>query len=428
MSDFSEFVDNIPAGVCACLLNKIDVTICKMSPKKVVLRVFEVPKEGDINLVFKCFSWGKGYEDNGPYKGKTVNITRREFWSELTISIDDARFTEMFYRLTRMINEYVVAKVEAYDNGFSQKLVDYPADMDEEFSSNYDEWMKKQEASFKISKLRDYVCNLGVELAVSLDNPVQYEDYINDRIKMPFSRVYIGNAYCHLLMPQPDMAITLLEKSKNRGVQVTLVLGFLREEIAEKQIAYLDRIIRWSLENSFEIEYEINDCGWIEVFTERKLNFSLGRLLNKRRKDPRYVYKDGLNRVNSYMKSNSLNDADYMEWLQGHGMTRVETESCGYEMSIPEIQTSLHIPMYQTNTSQMCPLAALIETGNRGKQCFKQECKMYCLEHAILYPDHLALIGKYNSIFALDKWLIQNYEIIKKYVAEGVDRILWNLD
>ena len=51
-----------------------------------------------------------------------------------------------------------------------------------------------------------------------------------------------------------------------------------------------------------------------------------------------------------------------------YGIQRFEWESCGYEQQISPGKNSLHIPFYQTNTSQYCPLGAVCETGERGRQ------------------------------------------------------------
>ncbi len=126
------------------------------------------------------------------------------------------------------------------------------------------------------------------------------------------------------------------------------------------------------------------------------------------------------------MKDNSLNDEGFVDYLKKLGLERIECETAGYEINIPNVKTALHVPLYQTNTSQFCPLYALAHNKDRGQQRLVYECDMPCRDNAILYPDHLKMVGLYNSLFAVDTWLPDNLSAMDKYKKAGVDRIVLN--
>ena len=154
----------------------------------------------------------------------------------------------------------------------------------------------------------------------------------------------------------------------------------------------------------------------------RNLIASLGILLNKRRKDPRISFKKG---EQKWFERNSLNAGFYRNFLEReYGIQRFEWESCGYEQQIPPGKNRLHITFYQTNTSQYCPLGAVCETGERGRQKLAKKCPGYCTEYALLYPEHLHMIGRYNSLFGIDMRILKEEEILKNYIQNGVDRVV----
>ena len=91
------------------------------------------------------------------------------------------------------------------------------------------------------------------------------------------------------------------------------------------------------------------------------------------------------------------------------------------------IASSIHIPYYQTNTSEYCTLYAICANGDRGKQNRVEHCPHYCEKYAFLYPDHLKMIGKGNSLFAFDLEILRNQEILRNYREQGVDRLVIHL-
>ena len=139
----------------------------------------------------------------------------------------------------------------------------------------------------------------------------------------------------------------------------------------------------------------------------------MGTLLNKRKKDPRLSYlKSRLpDKDTGLLAENSLNADFYQKALEKSlGFVRYEWESCGYPQRFPEGKNSLHLPFYQTNTSQYCTLYAQCREHNRGRQYLQTECPGYCQTKTFLYPEHLHMTGSYNSLFALDQTVLRALE------------------
>ena len=84
-------------------------------------------------------------------------------------------------------------------------------------------------------------------------------------------------------------------------------------------------------------------------------------------------------------------------------------------------------------------------TGERGKQKLVKQCPGFCKDYAFLYPDHLKMVGRYNSLFALDSRIFEDdpgfesgienevgmktgiKEMVQKWKTAGTDRLVVNL-
>ena len=308
------------------------------------------------------------------------------------------------------------------------------------------------------------------EYALELDNPWLYEEYLSKDLTTFMEnywkrnylsghwlsdhfpqRLYIGNSFCHLLFPKEDQLFQLLEKARKESLQVTLTFSYIREFMLENTGQLIEKLENWCEENKVTLEIQVNDWAMAEMLKGKVLFVPvLGILLNKRRKDPRLHYKTetmaqiGAETESKFLEENSLNADFYRKYLEKeYGIVRYEWESCGYDMALPPGKNSLHLPFYQTNTSQYCTLYAKCMIGERGKQKLAEECPKFCKDYAFLYPDHLIMIGRYNSLFALDSRIfedgsgsgtgteigtkIKTEKILKEWKKAGVDRLVVNL-
>ena len=283
------------------------------------------------------------------------------------------------------------------------------------------------------------------EYALELDNPWLYEEYLSKDLTTFMEnywkrnylsghwlsdhfpqRLYIGNSFCHLLFPKEDQLFQLLEKARKESLQVTLTFSYIREFMLENTGQLIEKLENWCEENKVILEIQVNDWAMADLLTDfPQLHPILGVLINKRRKDPRLSYKKG---ELSALSENSINADFYRNFLaETCRVTRYEEESCGYLPELPEGKHSLHLPFYQTNTSQYCPLYARCKRGSRGAQTLPKDCPHWCREYAFLYPAHLHMLGRYNSLFALDTGILQSPELLGGWLREGVDRLVVNL-
>lgn len=266
-----------------------------------------------------------------------------------------------------------------------------------------------------------------------LENPVQ--DFVRlyeQKNGLPFSelkgkipdRLYIGNQFCHLLFPREEQLFSLMEKAWDEHVEITLAFSYVRQDLLTNVEKLLGKVDKWCRDHSTSVEITVNDWAVASIIKEKYpgLISCLGILLNKRKKDPRMKWKKG---DRSLFEENNLNSDFYREFLEQElGIDRYEWESCGYAQKIPPEKNSLHVPFYQTNTSQYCPLYAVLVNGQRGKQEYIKECPGYCTDKALIYPTHLKMVGRYNSLFALDEEFLEEPE---KRISESVDRIVVNM-
>ena len=128
--------------------------------------------------------------------------------------------------------------------------------------------------------------------------------------------------------------------------------------------------------------------------------------------------------IRTLFEKNSVHAAFYRKYLKAEfQIERYEWESCGNTGTgkFPEGKNSMHLPFYQTNTSQYCPLYAACTKGSRSAQMPVRECPRFCEKQAFLYPEHLRMMGRYNSLFGMNLTVLQDPETIGKMYAFTLD-------
>ena len=352
------------------------------------------------------------------------------------------KYKSAVQKLLGQYSRYIRLKLEEDDSGLAKEMTGYPGMLDEVQCDSLEEqvmfWEKESsgQAYGTAEKESHY------ELAFSIDRPELYKEYLQKalpdfvrdygdgvrKILPDFSfeaekmkRLYIGNQFCPQLFPKEKILFEMLDKAAGEEAKVTLALSYVREEMLEKTAKLLRKLDSWCLQKGQMLEVVVNDWGMVSMVKKGTMNLvpCLGILLNKRKKDPRISYKAG---NKSLFKKNGLNADFYRDFLkEKFGILRYEWESCGYEIAFPEGKNSLHLPFYQTNTSSFCPLYAACKTGERGRQKLVKDCPEYCRKYVFLYPEHLHMVGRFNSLFGIDR------EGMERIKSEFVDRVVVSL-
>ena len=442
-----EEVELLPCELITCLLGKREVRVVKISPKKLTIRTSEEIKDID-DLIVAFFIFDEYRYDEVEIKDYTMMEKKQgKFYITYAFSIDNKEYENNVRRVIKDYSKYVKLKNFGCGNEFSEEMVGYPAEKDYEF---YDYFVQqKKELMISINNYENYNDEImkNIELAIKLDNDILYDKYLKQHIKTfkdqylkenfgdnhklfkkDVTRIYVGNEFCHNLFPAEDILMKIFDKAESENINITLCFTYMRECYIEETKKIIDKVYKWCSENEKCIEVVINDWGMIELLRDKDdyISLCLGVLLNKRKKDPRYMYKKGYDENKELMSENSLNSNCFIEFMKENNINRYEYENCGYRIKIAEGNHSLHMPFYVTNTSQYCTLYAMCTNLDRGKQKLVTKCPKYCRDYIFSYPKHLKMVGRYNSLFAFDDTLIKDYEQLEYYIKNGIDRIVLN--
>ena len=439
-----EEIELFPAGLISCLLNNNEVRVLKISPEKLTFRISEeVENIKEIKIVFYIFCDSR-YEEIIIEDYNIIEIEKNDFYVSYKLDINDEVYFNNVRRSFRDYSNYVRLRGYGDDNEFSKEMINYPAELDYDFYKYY--YNQKYNWLSKLN-FKNYDTKKQIELAIKIDNYDLYKKYLekdignfqNEYLKENFidehklfkdniSRIYIGNEFCHNLFPKVELLIEMVKKAKEENLEITICFTYIRECYIEKTKCIIEKLYTWCIENNKNIEIVINDWGMIKLVEDKNDYFTLnlGVLLNKRKKDPRYIYKKGYEENKELIAKNNLNSYIFNRFLNENNIKRYEYENCGYDIEIAEGNHSLHIPFYVTNTSQYCTLYAMCTTMDRGNQKLAKGCLMYCKEYVFAYPKHLKMVGRYNSLFAFDETLLKDLNKLEYYIDNGIDRIVLN--
>lgn len=453
-------ISMIPFGLLSGFMDGKEIRIIELAEEGFRFRLAEKAASPESFLVCFYDMEQADYHEieirNYTIEEDNVSSELVEFCMEYTVLVNSESYRQEVRKLQGQYSRYIRLKLEDDDEELARALTEYP----EKKPVNYYSLEERQ--------------NYSLETAIEIDRPELYREYLQNDIKqlieqcyewkritgnqldsnkqndspdnksnighgLNLNRIYIGNQFCHLLFPDEKELFMMLEKAYKESLGITIAFSYIREFMLKPIEELINRLAQWCKEKDTCIEIVINDWAMADIIAKQNAELAikkseainemrqylipcLGILLNKRKKDPRFPYKKG---DKSLYSQNNLNADFYRKYQQSEfGIQRYEWESCGYEQEFPQGKNSLHLPYYQTNTSQYCPLYAICTTGNRGIQHLVKECPHYCSIHRLSYPKHLNITGRFNSLFGIDKELLNHPEKIKAYANAGIDRLV----
>lgn len=450
----------IPFGLLSGFMDGKEIRIIELAEEGFRFRLSEKAASPESFLV--CFydmeqaSYHEIEVRNYTIEEDNASSELAEFCTEYTVFVNNESYRHEVRKLQGQYSRYIRLKLEDDDEELTRVLTGYPE--------------KKPVDYYNLEIRQSY----SLETAIEIDRPELYREYLQNDIKqlieqcyewrritgnqsgsdkqndspesalnigysLNLNRIYIGNQFCHLLFPDEKELFMMLEKAHKESLGITIAFSYIREFMLKSIEKLIKRLAQWCREKDTCIEIVINDWAMADIIARQNAESAikkskdinemrqylipcLGILLNKRKKDPRFPYKKG---NKSLYSQNNLNEDFYRKYLRSEfEIQRYEWESCGYEQEFPQGKNSLHLPYYQTNTSQYCPLHAICTTGNRGMQQLVKECPHYCSTYTLTYPKHLNMTGRFNSLFGIDKELLNHPEKIKAYANAGIDRLV----
>lgn len=454
----------IPSSLVTCLIQEFEVRIVELAFTGLSIRVpKELEKIDQITLHFL-------HPEQNSYHSLVlrefqIEKEERAFYDVYTIFTGEKNYVAYVKQTIKEYGDYIDLKLSGDDGYLSACMVNYPEKKDLECYATLEEQKRDWFHAMPVRSEKQYRLK-AYELAFGADNPKRYQDYLsmsmaeyqekllkeNNLLYHPLlykevQRLYIGNQFCHNLLPSKDMRLLIMNKAREENLEITLVFTYLRDEFVEKMEGELQSILTWCQYHQQSIEVVVNDWGMVKMLQSMQagiekpwIQLNLGVLLNKRRKDPRYRYKRSIRENVDNLSKNNVNSESFQKYLREKcNITRFEFEVCqtlkqlDTEESVeiafckPDSKYSLHLPYYQTNTSQYCALYAKCTTGDRGNQKLAKNCPHYCEEKVFMYPKHLNMLGRYNSLFGFEDSLLREPEKINRYISNGMDRLVCTL-
>lgn len=394
-----------------------------------------------------------------------------EFYTIYRFLTKNPTYQDYANELTKEYMNYIKLKLQSDDAYLSEKMVGYPARLESEYAESFSDQKSEWFSHFTGNEWENVAEN-DYELGIVLDNPDLYEHYIEKSFSefiqeywikafccdkalvhplchKKIDYLYIGNQFCHLLFPDRNTLLKMMDKAYQEKLKVVLCFTYVQEVYLEAVEVLIEEIVNWCKEHNTKIGLVVNDWGMLSILKKSGGNWfeiSLGVLLCKRRKDVRMKYwhcnNNRIDKVLNNGEKEALEDnTAYIEHLnRDFGISRFSLESAQNlfaESNENELwnkikklvngKVTLHLPFFQMNTSQYCTLYAQIEHNDRGSQTQIKECPCYCNDKVFLYSKALQMVGRYNSLFGYDADIMAESKRISNFLAQGIDRIVVGL-
>ena len=367
-------VEMIPFGLLAGFYGEKEVRITKLAEEGFCFRVSvasEILKlQESLRLCFYNMKQNR-YQEIAVTPDAWKVEAQTDFFCSYAVAVQQEDYRQAVRMLFGQYDCYIRLKLEEDDSGLAGQMTGYPAGEDEVFADSFreqmEEWFGTEtkrvpdeagncERDGRMEPMETSLEESGMEkigarperrqakpgFALELDHPHVYTQFLNQELdeflagyqkqypafrdwlqdRKP-GRIYIGNAFCHLLFPEKELLFALLEKANRESLQVTLTFSYVREYQIQETEELLQKLQQWCEKQKTKLEVEINDWAMADMLKGALPDLvpCFGRMLNKRKKDPRMTYKKGSREC---LRENSLNAEFYQEYLsQEFGIQRL---------------------------------------------------------------------------------------------------------
>lgn len=215
-----------------------------------------------------------------------------------------------------------------------------------------------------------------------------------------FSRLYLGNEFCPHLLPPEKQLPSLLKAVAESKLKLTFSMPYILPTDDKSAGLYVNQVITLSRTYGIDLELVVNDFGLLfRLGQNADIPVSMGRLLNRIKKDPRFSQKKGIHGRPDWFQYNNLEGMEYEKMLRAMQVERVEGEDCAHFQYGGTLKKSFHFPFYQISTSSTCPLHAEMRHGSRKRTGRVVSCDHYCSYFGMVYNAAYHMLGYGNSIF-----------------------------
>lgn len=375
----------------------MDIRILDLAPDHFTYRVpfsFDVNSVGKIILFFFQYEQQEycqvnlsDYEMNMLESGRFYKIYR------VDVKNSQESYRQSVGKLSREYMAYMENKLYATDVELMSSMTSYPADQEDLFAmeekSQIREWLRDADFTSDHNVIQDISCSILIDNNAKISEylSVPFQEYsrlywkefgLKEDLFEKTEGIHIGNSFCIHLLPKEDILYQMLEKAKKEKVKITFLLPPVNQSQYGDIVEYLKKLYRFSVKKCMELTVEVNDYGLLTLLENdwwKNFHLSKGIFLHKHTKESR----------NHYRKKNSR--IDKMQ---------------NYDWS----DHSLYLPLYQMNTGTFCPVCGMIDQGRRDIMQRVGQCHQECMSSNFRYPAHLKMIGKYNSIFGVNRQLL----------------------
>ena len=290
-------VEMIPFGLLAGFVDDKEVRITEISTESFCFRVREqVERPRHIRIGFYDLSESM-YREVELESYHFMEKRQEQWYISYTVEVFQQDYVQAVQKLFREYTGYIRARIEGTDGEMAQITCNYPVNQDEIHAKSMEE---QKSIWFSGAQIRPVV--RGMELALALDRRTWYNLYERNTIekftelywkengiggweqhKIIPDRLYIGNAFCHLLLPGEEQLFALMEKANVENVGITLVFPCMREFQVEEMVKLLKKVENWCKKRQIRVEILVNDWGMAALVRENGeyLEPCLGVLLNK---------------------------------------------------------------------------------------------------------------------------------------------------